>query len=170
MTTRLWIRIKNHGRADSVLPWDDARKGSKQHISWPWQTKPNCRTRLCRSDALDPYRKFVAFYSRSENPFVNYYSVLDAGMAWETSQFGDLSRDESVFVLVCFSVLLLILPKISCRECSIVTCLPSASFWSPPIYARLLRATTSVRGTRSSTKTGLYPLSLSYFKGHLIIF
>ena len=28
---------------------------------------------------------------------MNYYSVLDAGMAWETSQFGDLSRDESVF-------------------------------------------------------------------------
>ncbi len=128
----------------------------------------NCRTRLCRSDALDPYRKFVAFYSRSENPFVNYYSVLD-GMAWETSQFGDLSRDESVFFL-CFSVLLLILPKISCRERSIVACLPSASFWSPPIYARLLRATTSVRATRSSTTTGLYPPSLPYFKVHLIIF
>lgn len=49
-----------------------------------------------RSDVLDPYRKFVAFYTRSQNPFVNYYSVLDAGMAWETNQFGDLTRDEFV--------------------------------------------------------------------------
>ena len=48
---------------------------------------------LLRSDALDPYRKFVAFYTRSETPFVNYYTVLDTGMAWENSQFGDLSRD-----------------------------------------------------------------------------
>lgn len=59
-------------------------------------TDSNRPTYNCRSDALDPYRKFVAFYTRSENPFVNYYSVLDAGMAWETSQFGNLSRDESV--------------------------------------------------------------------------
>jgi hypothetical protein len=58
---------------------------------------------LHRSDALDPYRKFVAFYTRSENLFVNYYSVLDVGMAWETSQFGDLSRDEFVclFHVLC---------------------------------------------------------------------
>ena len=45
---------------------------------------------LHRSDALDPYQKFVAFYTQSENLFVNYYSVLDVGMAWETSQFGKI--------------------------------------------------------------------------------
>ena len=38
---------------------------------------------------------------RSENPFVNYYLVLDVGMAWEASQFGELSRDELVSLL-CF--------------------------------------------------------------------
>jgi hypothetical protein len=47
----------------------------------------------------------VAFYTRSENPFVNYYLVLDVGMAWEASQFGELSRDELVSFSV-FSVLL----------------------------------------------------------------
>ncbi len=55
-----------------------------------------------RSDALDPYRKFVAFYTRSENPFVNYYLVLDAGMAWEASEFGDLTRDQSVLLFHAF--------------------------------------------------------------------
>lgn len=64
--------------------------------------KPNYTTRTYRSDALDPYRKFVAFFTRSENLFVNYYSVLDAGMAWETSQFGDLSRDAFVCLFHVF--------------------------------------------------------------------
>jgi hypothetical protein len=49
---------------------------------------------MVRKDPLDPYKKFVAFHTRSENAFVNYYVVLDTGMAWETKQFGDLSRDE----------------------------------------------------------------------------
>lgn len=49
---------------------------------------------MVRKDPLDPYGKFVAFYTRSENAFVNYHVVLDAGMAWETGQFGDISRDE----------------------------------------------------------------------------
>jgi hypothetical protein len=46
----------------------------------------------------------VAFYTRSENLFVNYYSVLDVGMAWEMSQFGDLSREVFVysFHVLCF--------------------------------------------------------------------
>ena len=84
-----------------VLRWDDARKGS-EYVSICHGivifTKFHCTT--CRSDALDPYRKFVAFYTRSENPFVNYYVVLDAGMAWETSEFGDLSRDQCVLFLI----------------------------------------------------------------------
>ena len=45
---------------------------------------------------MDLYRKFTAFYSWSNKAFVNYYSVLDVGMAWENSEFGDLSRDECV--------------------------------------------------------------------------
>ena len=53
---------------------------------------------LHRSDALDPYQKFMAFYTWSENLFMNYYSVLDVGMAWETSQFGDLSKDEFMYL------------------------------------------------------------------------
>ncbi len=60
--------------------------------------KFHCTT--CRSDALDPYQKFMAFYTRSENPFVNYYVVLDAGIAWETSEFSDLSRDQCVLFLI----------------------------------------------------------------------
>ena len=58
---------------------------------------------LHRSDALNPYWKFVAFYTQSENLFMNYYSVLDVGMAWETSQFSDLSKDEFVYLfhLLC---------------------------------------------------------------------
>jgi endonuclease III-like uncharacterized protein len=31
---------------------------------------------------------------------VNYYAVLDAGMALETSEFGELSREEYVFSFI----------------------------------------------------------------------
>lgn len=37
---------------------------------------------------------------------MNYYSVLDAGMAWEASQFGDLSRDESVILFLISELLI----------------------------------------------------------------
>ena len=46
------------------------------------------------NDPLDPYRKFVSFYTRSQNAFVNYYAVLDAAMAWEIAEFGELTRDQ----------------------------------------------------------------------------
>jgi hypothetical protein len=46
------------------------------------------------NDPLDPYRKFAGFYTRTQNPFVNYYAVFDAGMAWEIGEFGELTRDQ----------------------------------------------------------------------------
>lgn len=46
---------------------------------------------------------------------MNYYAVLDAGMAWETSQFGDLSRDECV-LFYFFSQLVINLFKDSLRR------------------------------------------------------
>jgi hypothetical protein len=102
------------------------RRKKRKWVFFSWWAKPNYTTSACRSDALDPYRKFVAFYTRSENPFVNYYSVLDAGMAWETSQFGDLSKDAFVFIL-CFLYCLLILPKVPCRERETIACVLSTS-------------------------------------------
>jgi hypothetical protein len=47
-----------------------------------------------RPDSFDAYRKFVWFYTRSESAFVNWFGVLEAGMAWDVGDFRTSSREE----------------------------------------------------------------------------
>ena len=45
---------------------------------------------------MDPYKKFVGFYTRSQDAFVNYSLVLDATMSCELQEYGDLTEEECV--------------------------------------------------------------------------
>jgi hypothetical protein len=47
---------------------------------------------------MDPYRKFVAFYTRSQDAFINFSLVLDAAMSLEVEEFGDLTKEQCVFL------------------------------------------------------------------------
>ena len=48
---------------------------------------------------MDPYKKFVGFYTRSQDAFVNYSLVLDAAMSFELQEYGDLTEEECVSIL-----------------------------------------------------------------------
>ena len=48
---------------------------------------------------MDPYKKFVGFYTRSQDAFVNYSLVLDATMSCELQEYGDLTEEECVPIL-----------------------------------------------------------------------
>lgn len=48
---------------------------------------------------MDPYKKFVGFYTRSQDAFVNYSLVLDAAMSCELQEYGDLTEEECVSIL-----------------------------------------------------------------------
>ena len=49
-----------------------------------------------RNCPTDPYKKFVGFYTRSQDAFVNYSLVLDAAMSLEVEEFGDLTKEQCV--------------------------------------------------------------------------
>ncbi|KAF8153904.1 hypothetical protein B0H34DRAFT_809548 [Crassisporium funariophilum] len=49
-----------------------------------------------RNQPIDPYKKFVCFYTRSQDVFVNYSNVLDAGMSWEVREFGELTEQQFI--------------------------------------------------------------------------
>ena len=56
----------------------------------------------------DPYKKFVGFYTRSQDVFVNYGLVLDAAMSLEVEEFGDLTKEQCVLLFLLFVVLKII--------------------------------------------------------------
>ena len=42
---------------------------------------------------VDPYKKFIEFYTRSQDVFANYSLVLDVAMSFEFKEYGDLSEE-----------------------------------------------------------------------------
>jgi hypothetical protein len=55
-----------------------------------------------RNCPTDPYKKFVGFYTRSQDAFVNYSLVLDAAMSLEVEEFGDLTGEQYTFFLAVY--------------------------------------------------------------------
>jgi hypothetical protein len=55
-----------------------------------------------RNCPTDPYKKFVGFYTRSQDAFVNYSLVLDAAMSLEVEEFGDLTGEQYAFFLAVY--------------------------------------------------------------------
>jgi len=53
---------------------------------------------------MDPYKKFVGFYTRSQHAFVNYSLVFDAAMSCELQEYGDLTEEECVLNLSLYVV------------------------------------------------------------------
>ncbi|KIM35219.1 hypothetical protein M413DRAFT_14685 [Hebeloma cylindrosporum] len=47
-----------------------------------------------KNSPVDPYKKFVGFYTRSQDAFINYSLVLDAAMSLEVEEYGDLTEEE----------------------------------------------------------------------------
>lgn len=49
---------------------------------------------LFQSNVLKPYTQFVQWYTRSQNLVVNWYEVLDKGIAWDNQDYGKLAKHE----------------------------------------------------------------------------
>ena len=52
-----------------------------------------------KNSLMDPYKKFVGFYTRSQDMFVNYSLVSDAAMSCELQEYGDLTEEVCVPIL-----------------------------------------------------------------------
>ncbi|KAF8148267.1 hypothetical protein B0H34DRAFT_737596 [Crassisporium funariophilum] len=70
---------------------DDASKKRKSRLLESLGSRTHKRKKTM---PLDPYKKFAAWYTRSQNAFANYGLVLDAGLAWENKEFGGLTQDQ----------------------------------------------------------------------------
>ena len=57
-----------------------------------------------RNSLMDPYKKFIGFYSKSQHMFVNYSLVLDATMSCELQEYGDLTEEECILNLSLYVV------------------------------------------------------------------
>lgn len=45
---------------------------------------------------MDPYKKFIGFYTRIQEVFVNYTLVLDAATLFEVKEYGDLTEEQCI--------------------------------------------------------------------------
>jgi hypothetical protein len=64
-----------------------------------------CTYYYYRNCPTDPYKKFVGFYTRSQDAFVSYSLVLDAAMSLEVEEFGDFTKEQCVFPPLLYVIL-----------------------------------------------------------------
>lgn len=46
------------------------------------------------SNEFSSYEKYARWQARSEDPFIDYFTVLDIGMRWEKKSYGNYSFEE----------------------------------------------------------------------------
>lgn len=87
------MNTRKSGKVDFLTAWGhvlESVEGASAFNFFPF----NLLLFYYRNCPTDPYKKFVGFYTRSEDCFVNYSLVLDTAMSLEVEEFGELTEEE----------------------------------------------------------------------------